>query len=369
MDDVLGDQQIRLAFCQKYSSGMMTWTSNQHPTSFANSFMPESVERLLLEPYTGIRPFPSGHLVVHEVDDLTADTAQFRLAVTRMLRNFGSHVKYFGFRNESDYNPMSWYFFLMRWLRLMPNLKRLDLEFCINTAQVITHEYLNVYRFPRLENLLVFQVENVPGSVISCALRTNPQIQKLRIIRENNIHFPQWRIPLNMNSLSHFFILAYSYRDIMQLEEINSPLEAIQIETAASTGIYNAHRVFRALEKFNESLKYLKLELQSPPDTGIFLHVPHLIELNLIFHADISLDFILPMKSLQRFSVKILNRRFRPGTKFEMIKFNSCIDNMKESNVWDLFPQLEIVTIYTYNCRFQFKGKHTFVCCRPQVRV
>ncbi len=250
---------------------------------------------------------------------------------------------------------------LRNWLRYMPNLKSLRLQF--HCHGVVAQEVLDSSPLPLLNNLIYLKVSNVSVNVLNELLTKYYQMVYLYIDDCGTVVGWTFKVFPNLQGL---YINAH--RTVC-----SQVIEWVGNETKLRTLFVYNHEVklkfarqFQLMNKYwSESLKDLTLmveDFRSEMDTNeLNLKLPNLKNLKLFSYGTMCIDFALPLRNLETLDVSLFTddsvivENFRTyeqkGLPRQKILFVGFENRMQHSNIWSLLSKLSLLKIkFTRRC-------------------
>lgn len=304
-------------------------------------------------------PFPGRSLMIvwtlKRYEDKNAEDKQFELDIVRFLKKFGKQVWNLRLRVIWDgvYGSSS---NLQSALRQMPNLRVLHLEPGKGYDKRPGSLLGWLSGFPKLEHLHTVIFEKcMHEPAVTAVLQANPHIRKLKILETFGFGFPYVWNPLQLPCLTELEI--NGILDIGHFQLVQWKIKKLKLRAC-----FAGHRGFlRDVKKFvvfQPTLECLDIIVPPGRDHEVFtMFVAKMVNLRKLFigfsyHSVIGwetgLGFLKPLKKLESLSLQITEWKWeRMKWNYEMgpVHFLHCMDNMEESNIWDVFPKLQSVSV------------------------
>ncbi|CAL8139106.1 unnamed protein product [Orchesella dallaii] len=303
---------------------------------------------------------------VQYCDYLYDNRYQSRLetAFKNMLEAFGSQIWTCELLLRTNANKSN---LVGSYLRLMPNLRSLQLRFFLNNnSEKELNMLLQSEPPPRLEHLTKLEMNNVPFPLAVGVLENNGHLQKLSFKNEDGYNaelLPDYIANLQLPSLKQ---LAFPHfeKKFLNFPAVSWPIKRLDL----SVGEAKLKDVFQdvsstlsnTLEHFvltcynisekNEELKQIRLELPKLKmfqletfelETIDFLQgCPDLQELQLAFRV--------PLKDKEDDEVPSSSSTTNEDEEDNsVIKFKDCISSMDQSNIWRILNKLQFIKTKT----------------------
>ncbi len=294
----------------------------------------------------------------------------------KILKTFGKEIWYVTIIIKDQANVVNW----QEWLSFMPNLVSLRIRF--QPAGIFMFEEpVKVFSFPELNQLDHLEVYGVDATNLTNLLTQYNRVSHLKIDSCFCTNISNW-CPNPFRNLKGLFLKVEneSECDIIQWIGKYSELETLFIRNEASTGEYfrdehecgeNDGLIFKEFVNIVEycptSLLALNLIFKGAQLKRKFsleclqLKLPNLKRLKILSDGYIFLDFIQPLRNLEKLVValfktvaygendRVLAKTFRPYEKNwipgQIIQFVGFEHKMEKSNIWSVLKTLHILKV------------------------
>ncbi|CAL8148759.1 unnamed protein product [Orchesella dallaii] len=276
---------------------------------------------------------------------------EYWTAVTMLLRKYGNYIQRatFGFgQNETELPGIEIVEHFRNSMLSLRNLRYISLSNLETGLEDEIEEYFGLNPLPRLQNLEVVQIHNMDFNLAEtvlnhCCIPAN--------IKE--VWIWAWRIPPTVYTFFNLEILEVrSHVSLIEdLERFRNlpqvpPLKVLRIQDL--TRQINAIQVFTAFEAFSDTIT--ELTVMTPlvnnaanAIAGIQISLPKLERIYFTVYQG-SLDLLLQLTSLKDLIIRRATME-REEWDGNLVQFYGFEERLKESNIWDLIPSLQTITV------------------------
>lgn len=308
--------------------------------------------------------------------------------ITTLLQTFGHHIFYctiYSISNENSYEVERLYMYQVEWLCNLPNLRHLGIKFPNNKELHQPH----IMKWPPvLKKLQSLTSKHVSGSFANAIIGNNLHVSKL-IIHSSLHNLGRVDLHYNFEKLESLELLvnAIDLKDII-VPSWNCGTFKLKVRPYGLTGFSRDSFSIKIEQKWHEIFDVLRTKFGSivdELDVSLFggytlesvkqcvqdsvtsrLKLAKIKKLDLTWENMCACDFLLGVKdTLEELNIQwqydvythpptyASYRALKPE-----LKFLGYVHKMYESNIWELFPKLKVLTInfpdriYQYNRKF-----------------
>ncbi|CAL8129020.1 unnamed protein product [Orchesella dallaii] len=264
----------------------------------------------------------------------------------------------------TDSTPLQFAQLIRAILSYLPNLKEIffyywhpDPTYLTRSQEEVYSElnsYIDSNPFPPLTSFQMFHFHTmifpkpIQDAIISAY---GPQLKTLGVRQWDQSYMPM------LTNLEDFFLTVNDNSELESLLRSESPLETFML--ILNMVEVDVALLFQVLETFGETLTSLELYFlaeASSSSSAEILNLPKLKKLEIRNTAFLSLNFLKSLgSSLKKLNLK--SEEMTPETSVdvedEIVKIRGFVGKMYESNIWEVLPKLQVLTVGNNECEVE----------------
>lgn len=321
-------------------------------------------------------PFVGRHVIfqmgyLRGVPLTEGEFSEFASQITELLEMYGRHIWFCNFECFTPFCSVVDYFIkFTNWITLLPNLKVLRMGLNVSNKSVQVAElnqikcYLDENRLPKMENLQLISFDRAPEFFTGTVLKANTHVRILEFNDGDKIDLNEIDLP-NLRHLSFVANSLDDYQLLVNCKQIWN-LETLYLDSVENFPYIPWEQFFSLFEKWQDSLTDVMMRLPKATqdeekfalieNNNVRLNLPNVKRFRVEIPNISSIDFIMPMKSLEvlEVAVDILTEwditPMRLRSQLEessLVEFTAyCADtDFYNYNVWKLFPKLKRIHV------------------------
>lgn len=356
----------------------------------------------LVHPYLGGNPLVTRAVIVGDhMRPQPEAHEEMWTAIRLLLGAFGSHIWHFRLLSTAQRSGPTYFNLIHECLSSLPNLRTLDLCIPVKPGDIMSHQCEELIRsrgLPELDHLVTLKANYIPSVLL------NPILDKYKSRLEKvQLCTPQWfaqlcdydeSIPLeNLDQLSiplrftldiwkversHWLrtvkslSLDISFHNFYSKSDLQKLFDMLESEGGHVLQNLNLELSVSALQEKGKTCVDKMARLRLPLLKKLRIHAKH-VNFNTI-------DFILGAPGLRELTLHLQDSEPPPppsssslqqkpgvggaGDRPEVIKFAGHIEDMYDSNIWELMPKLEKLVIRIRDLCFRYRVGEDFTYLR-----